>query len=60
MNLFRLTINRPEIQSDNGVAGDRTLAVFVTPRAYSYSTYSYGVLDDPRDDDNRVNEFVYG
>jgi hypothetical protein len=49
-SLARLTINPPTIQRDFQVAGDRTLAMFVSKTAYVYSTYDYGNLEISDDD----------
>jgi hypothetical protein len=46
MTLFRLTINKPEIQKNTEVLGDRTLAAYVDQKAYIFSTYNYGNIDD--------------
>jgi hypothetical protein len=46
MTLFRLTINKPGIQKDKEVLGDRTLAAYVNQKAYIFSTYNYANIDD--------------
>jgi hypothetical protein len=49
-SIFRLTINPPEIQKDLQLAGDRTLALFMSKQDYHYTTYNYGDLDRNDDD----------
>ena len=47
-----MTINPPNIQRDYQVAGDRTLAIFVSKTSYMFSTYDYGNLEINDDDDS--------
>lgn len=49
-SIVRLTQNPPDIQRDFQIPGDRTLAVFLNPTSYVFSTYDYGDLETSEDD----------
>lgn len=57
-NIFRLTINPPELMRDKQYPGDRTLALFLSKTKLAFSTYTYGRLDSNDDDDTEFNRVI--
>lgn len=55
-----MTINQPEFQKDNSIAGDRALAVHVNQQDYVFSTYNYGDIDNNKAEVAVERPFTYG